>query len=124
MRKISMFIVALCAGWACQSLAQQTVTIKGNVKFVDKDFKVSVYQRNGTDKKVLAEVPVNEDHTYSVTVPFDKPGVAIVDCGHWQDVNVWLETRTWTLTSEVWTPQESKSRIHLMYIYVQERRMR
>lgn len=86
-----MFIVALCAGWACQSLAQQTVTIKGNVKFVDKDFKVSVYQRNGTDKKVLAEVPVNEDHTYSVTVPFDKPGVAIVDCGHWQDVNVWLE---------------------------------
>jgi len=91
MRKISMFIVALCAGWACQALAQQTVTIKGNVKFVDKDFKVSVYQRSGTDKKVLAEVPVNEDHTYSVTVPFDKPGVATVDCGHWQDVNVWLE---------------------------------
>ncbi len=91
MRKLSMFIVAVCAGWACQAFAQQTVTIKGNVKFVDKDFKVSVYQRSGTDKKILAEVPVNEDHTYSVTVPFDKPGVATVDCGHWQDVNVWLE---------------------------------
>lgn len=86
-----MFIVAICAGWACQAFAQQTVTIKGNVKFIDKDFKVSVYQRSGTDKKILAEVPVNEDHTYSVTVPFDKPGVATVDCGHWQDVNVWLE---------------------------------
>ena len=86
-----MFIVAICAGWACQAFAQQTVTIKGNVKFIDKDFKISVYQRSGTDKKILAEVPVNEDHTYSVTVPFDKPGVATVDCGHWQDVNVWLE---------------------------------
>ena len=86
-----MFIVAACAGWACQAFAQQTVTIKGNVKFIDKDFKVSVYQRSGTDKKILAEVPVNEDHTYSITVPFDKPGVATVDCGRWQDVNVWLE---------------------------------
>ena len=91
MRKLSMFIVAACAGWACQAFAQQTVTIKGNVKFIDKDFKVSVYQRSGTDKKILAEVPVNEDHTYSITVPFDKPGVATVDCGRWQDVNVWLE---------------------------------
>lgn len=86
-----MLIVAACVGWACQSLAQQTVTIKGNVKFTDKDFKISVYQRSGTDKKILAEVPVKDDHTYSVTVPFDKPGEAIVDCGHWQSVNVWLE---------------------------------
>lgn len=91
MRKFSMFILAVCSAWAFQASAQQTVTIKGKVKFTDKDFKVSVYQRSGTDKKILAEVPVNADNTYSITVPFDKPGVATVDCGHWQDVNVWLE---------------------------------
>lgn len=91
MGKFSMFMVAICAGWACQIQAQQTVTIKGNVKFTDKDFKVSVYQRDGTGKKILAEAPVNDDHAYSLTVSFDKPGEAVVDCGHWQSVNVWLE---------------------------------
>ena len=86
-----MMIAALCAGWTLQGFAQHSVTIKGNVKFIEKDFKVSVYQRSGTDKKILAEVPVNEDHTYSITVPFDKPGTATVDCGQWQGVDVWLE---------------------------------
>lgn len=92
MRKFSlMMIAALCAGWALQGFAQHSVTIKGKVKFIEKDFKVSVYQRSGTDKKILAEVPVNDDHTYSITVPFDKPGTATVDCGQWQGVDVWLE---------------------------------
>lgn len=86
-----MMIAALCAGWALQGFAQHSVTIKGKVKFIDQDFKVSVYQRSGTDKKILAEVPVNDDHTYSITVPFDKPGTATVDCGQWQGVDVWLE---------------------------------
>ena len=86
-----MMIAALCAGWALQGFAQHSVTITGKVKFIEKDFKVSVYQRSGTDKKILAEVPVNDDHTYSITVPFDKPGTATVDCGQWQDVDVWLE---------------------------------
>ena len=86
-----MMIAALCAGWALQGFAQHSVTIKGKVNFIEKDFKVSVYQRSGTDKKILAEVPVNDDHTYSITVPFDKPGTATVDCGQWQDVDVWLE---------------------------------
>ena len=86
-----MMIAALCAGWALQGFAQHSVAIKGKVKFIDKDFKVSVYQRSGTDKKILAEVPVNDDHTYSITVPFDKPGTATVDCGQWQGVDVWLE---------------------------------
>lgn len=86
-----MMIAALCAGWALQGFAQHSVTINGKVKFIDKDFKVSVYQRSGTDKKILAEVPVNDDHTYSITVPFDKPGTATVDCGQWQGVDVWLE---------------------------------
>lgn len=86
-----MMIAALCAGWTLQGFAQHAVTIKGKVKFIEKDFKVSVYQRSGTDKKILAEVPVNDDHTYSITVPFDKPGTATVDCGQWQGVDVWLE---------------------------------
>lgn len=34
---------------------------------------------------------MNADNTYSITVPFDKPGSATVDCGRWQSVNVWLE---------------------------------
>lgn len=89
---VKFFISALCLiGCACPAFAQNQVTIQGKVKFTDKDFKVSVYQRINQEKKILAEVPVNEDHTYSVTVNFNKPGMATVDCGHWQDVDVWLE---------------------------------
>lgn len=83
--------MTLCAGMTMSAAAQQTVTIQGKVKFVDEGFKVQVYQRDGQDKKVLAEVPVNADKTYKVTVPVSKPGVAIVDCGKWQSVQVWLE---------------------------------
>lgn len=86
------FISALCLiGCACPAFAQNQVTIQGKVKFTDKDFKVSVYQRIGREKKVLAETLVNDDNTYSVAVRFDKSGMAVVDCGHWQSVNIWLD---------------------------------
>ena len=71
--------------------AQNKVTIKGNVKFIEEGFKVTVFQRSGTTRTVLAETAVNPDHTYSVEVPVNMPGEAIVDCGQWQSVNVWLE---------------------------------
>jgi peroxiredoxin len=71
--------------------AQNKVTIKGNVKFIEEGFKVTVFQRSGTTRTVLAETAVNPDHTYSVEVPVNLPGEAIVDCGQWQSVNVWLE---------------------------------
>ncbi len=84
-------LLALITAMCIQIQAQESIIIKGTVKFIDKDFKMSVYQRIGTTKKVLAEAPVNEDHTYTLTVPVENPGEAIVDCGKWQTVNVWLE---------------------------------
>ena len=71
--------------------AQEKITIKGHVKFMEEGFKVTVFQRSGTSRNVLAETTVNADHTYSLEVPVDMPGVAVVDCGRWQSVNVWLE---------------------------------
>lgn len=91
MKKFSILFLTLCLGCFAEISAQHMVTIKGKVKFADKDFKISVYQRQSFSKKVLAEVPLNADNSYTVTVPFDKPGSAIVDCGRWQSVNVWLE---------------------------------
>ena len=71
--------------------AQNKVTIKGHVKFIEEGFKVTVFQRSGTSRNVLAETAVKPDHTYSVEVPVNLPGEAVVDCGRWQSVNVWLE---------------------------------
>lgn len=71
--------------------AQDKITIKGHVKFMEEGFKVTVFQRSGTSRKVLAETVVNDDHTYSLEVPVELPGVAVVDCGKWQSVDVWLE---------------------------------
>lgn len=71
--------------------AQEKITIKGHVKFMEEGFKVTVFQRSGTSRNVLAETTVNDDHTYSLEVPVSLPGEAVVDCGRWQSVNVWLE---------------------------------
>lgn len=73
MKKFSILFLTLCLGCFAEVCAQHMVTIKGKVKFADKDFKISVYQRQAFSKKVLAEVPLNADNTYTVTVPFDKP---------------------------------------------------
>lgn len=88
MRKISLLWL-ICIGLPL--MAQQTVTIKGKVKFFDEGFKMTVYQREGTGRKVLAETIVNPDHTYQLEVPVTSPGEAVLDCGKWQSVSVWLE---------------------------------
>lgn len=120
-----VFISAVCLiGCVCPAFAQNQVTIQGKVKFTDKDFKVSVYQRIGREKKVLAETLVNDDNTYSVTVQFDKPGMAIVDCGRWQSVNIWLDDENMDIDFRGVDTAKVKSRIHLMYIYVQGKRTR
>lgn len=91
MNNLKTLLTAVCLGLTMTATAQQSITINGKVKFTDPGFTVKVYQYNGTAKKVLAEAPVNADKTYSVTVPVEKPSEAIVDCGGWQSVNVWLE---------------------------------
>ncbi len=91
MKKAKLWGVAWAILFSMSAFAQQSITIKGNVKFTDKDFMIQVYQRQGTSRKVLAEAPVKEDQSYEVTVPVETPGEATVDCGKWQSVNVWLE---------------------------------
>ena len=74
------------------AFAQHSVEIKGKVKFIDDNFKMTAFQRDGFNKKILAETTVNpSDNTYKMIVTVDKPGTVSVDCGHWQDVNVWVE---------------------------------
>ena len=44
--------------------AQSKITINGHVKFIEDGFKITVFQRSGTSRNVLAETLVNEDNTY------------------------------------------------------------
>ena len=92
MKKMKSLLVMACVA-LCEGIgAQQTVTIQGNVKFIEGDFKMQVYRFSGTSKKVLAETSVNpEDHTYKLEVPVEEMGEAVLDCGKWQSVRVWLE---------------------------------
>ncbi len=93
MRKIFRIVLALgcMAGLSQACPAQNAVTIKGTVKFIDPDFKIRVIQREGFDKKILAETTVNPDHTYELKVNVSEPGTAELNCGNWQSVRVWLE---------------------------------
>ena len=93
--KVTILTTAFCAlflGGGYNALAQHTVEVKGNVKFIDNGFKMTAYQRQGFDKKVLAETAVDpQNHTYKFNVTVDKPGEVVIDCGKWQSVNVWIE---------------------------------
>jgi len=93
MRKIFKVILAAgcLVGLSQTVMAQNSITIKGTVKFIDPDFKMQVFQREGFNKKILAETTVNPDHTYELKVDVPLPGVAEVNCGNWQSVRVWLE---------------------------------
>lgn len=72
--------------------AQKTITIKGKVQFTDKpDFAVKVIERNGFDKKTVAETVVAKDGTYSLKMNVVNPGVYSLDCGQWQAVQIWAE---------------------------------
>ena len=78
-----------------------TITIQGTVQFTydgyweypqkAPEFKMTVYQQQGTDRKVFAEAEVGKDKHYTLTFPVEKPGVYTVDCGRWQSVSVWAE---------------------------------
>lgn len=91
MKKIILFIVLCAFACATPAFSQCTVEVKGFVKFMDENFKMTAYQRDGFNKIVLSEVAVNPDHTYKMSITAQKPGVVTIDCGHWQSVQVWLE---------------------------------
>lgn len=92
MKKVKSLLIMACAALSGVAGAQKTVTIQGNVKFIEGDFKMQVYRFSGTSKSVLAETTVNpETHTYKLEVPADEAGMAVLDCGQWQSVRVWLE---------------------------------
>lgn len=90
MKRISCIsFLMLCATF--MAVAQKNITIKGNVKFMEPGFKVVVFERSGTTRNVLAEAVVDElTHNYEITMPVTKQKMAVVDCGGWQSVNVWL----------------------------------
>ena len=89
-KKTLLTAVALLASIAAS--AQQTVRISGNVEFIDDDFKMTLFRRNGRERdtlKVVTVDPVTKHYEMDVTV--DKPSLVTLDCGKWQDVNLWLE---------------------------------
>jgi thiol-disulfide isomerase/thioredoxin len=92
MSKRLILTIALVMGAAYMSAsAGNNVTIKGHVQFTNPDFKVSVYQYEGSGRKVYAETTVDADNNYQITMDVEKPGAYNVDCGRWQDVRAWLE---------------------------------
>ncbi len=74
------------------ALAQYTIRIKGMVKFIEDNLKITAYQNEGFYRKNLSETTVNsKDQTYSLTVNVERPCSISVGCGTWQSVDVWAE---------------------------------
>jgi thiol-disulfide isomerase/thioredoxin len=90
-KKVLMLWAFYALFCSVSAFSQCTVQVKGFVKFISDDFKVTAYQRDGFNKNILSEVNVGADHTYQMNITTKKPGTVVIDCGKWQDVQVWVE---------------------------------
>ena len=95
MKKLSVWAcgLALLMG-ACSAPVENndnTITIKGKVKFPDNQYKMEIIKRQGFDKTVVASTDVKPDGTYEFNMKVDEAGVYSLNCQKWQSVDFWAE---------------------------------
>lgn len=93
-----LFLAACCTTPASETKnieksekGNNIITLKGNVKFDDPNFKMQIVQRNGFDKTILGEFDIDSDGNYEHKFEVVEPGVYTLDCKKWQSVNFWAE---------------------------------
>lgn len=92
MMKRKTFVLLLTLFICTNVSAQQTVRISGHVKFIEDNFKMTLFRRHGRERDTLKVVTVDPlTNRYEMDVTVDKPGLAFLDCGKWQNVGLWLE---------------------------------
>ncbi|MGL5683272.1 MAG: TlpA family protein disulfide reductase [Marinifilaceae bacterium] len=93
MKKLLSVLAATMLMASCTESAKNdnVVTITGKVQFPDNKYNMAIVKRNGFDKVVLDSCKVNEDGTYKLQFEVKEPGVYLLDCQKWQNVNFWGE---------------------------------
>lgn len=104
------------------------ITIKGKVQFTYKgywnypqpapEFKMTVYQQQGTSRKIFAEADIDDNNEYTLTLPIETPGVYTVDCGKWQSVRIWGEDEDLTINFRGYDTARVKIK-NPPYVYIQ-----
>lgn len=87
----SAILLLVSCGTEAAKPAKNNITIKGKVQFDDPQFKMEIYQRDGFDKKQIAEFDINPDGTYLYEMKVSEPGLYTLECKKWQDVQFWAE---------------------------------
>jgi thiol-disulfide isomerase/thioredoxin len=73
-------------------LAQNnTITVKGSVKFSDPTSKMEIYRIRANEKIVIAEFNIDKDNNYKIELKIDKPGLYYLDYKKWEKVSFWAE---------------------------------
>ena len=112
------FALALCALCAVAN-AQQVAMISGKVARVSApDMRVRAYVYSGVQSTELASAVVGADGAYTLYVPYTVEGEAVLDCGGWQTVNVWLCDEALTIDFEGGAAGDERTNIP---IYVDQR---
>ena len=111
-----------------QQAAPSQITIKGKVQFTYKgywnydqpapEFKMTVYQQQGTSRKIFAEADIDDNNEYTLTLPIETPGVYTVDCGKWQSVRIWGEDEDLTINFRGFDTARVKIK-NPPYVYIQ-----
>lgn len=113
---------------ATEQAAPAQITIKGKVQFTYKgyweydrpapEFKMTVYQQQGTNRKIFAEAEIDDNNEYTLTLPIETPGVYTVDCGKWQSVRIWGEDEDLTINFRGYDTARVKIK-NPPYVYIQ-----
>lgn len=69
----------------------RTITIKGSVKFDEPRFKMEIYTRDGSEKKILASFDIDTNNKFEYKLEVKEAGVYFLDCKKWESVKFWAE---------------------------------
>ncbi len=91
MRTIIIAVLSVLLFSCGQQPQKDTISIKGNVKFPDTNFKMMIVKRDGFDKTIIDSTQVDKDGNYAFEMKVDEVGVYSLDCQKWQRVSFWAE---------------------------------
>ena len=98
--------------------AVQTIITGHVAKVSSPDMRVSAYVYRGAETHELASTGIAADGSYTLRVDYDSEGEAVIDCGGWQTVTVWLCDEPLTIDFEGGDADTERTN---MPIYVDQR---
>lgn len=95
---LKLLIILAVVSCSQVSKKDNTIVIKGKIKFPEPKFAMTIFRSEGFDKKIIDTIKVNADGTFNHTMTVENPGVYNIDCQKWQRLSFWAEDEDLDIT--------------------------